>query len=100
MRTIALHGLLQSALDLEGYLAAMTTAFVIHLLAPKVTAFQMPNVKVEGRAALGASLSNAMLGGIHWFIMLHRWKRLIEMVQELFPILILPRLTKTNGVIL
>ena len=56
--------------------------------------------KVEGRAALGASLSNAMLGGKHWLIMLHRWKGLIEMMQEFFPILILLRLTKTNGVIL
>lgn len=35
MRAIALHGLLQTALDFEGYLPAMTATFVVHLFAPK-----------------------------------------------------------------
>ena len=35
MRAIALHGLLQSALDFKGYLSAVTATFVVHLVAPK-----------------------------------------------------------------
>lgn len=35
MRAIALHGLLQIALDFERYLAAVTTTLVVHLRAPK-----------------------------------------------------------------
>jgi hypothetical protein len=35
MRAIALHGLLQTALDFERYLAAVTATFVVHSRAPK-----------------------------------------------------------------
>jgi hypothetical protein len=34
MRAIALHGLLQTALDFEGHLAAVTATSVVHLRAP------------------------------------------------------------------
>lgn len=34
MRAITLHDLLQIAIGLEGYLPAVTAAFVFHLLAP------------------------------------------------------------------
>ena len=39
MRAIALHGLLQTALDFERYLAAVTATFVVHSRAPKSDGF-------------------------------------------------------------
>jgi hypothetical protein len=39
MRAIALHGLLQTALDFERYLAAVTATFVVHSRAPKAMGF-------------------------------------------------------------
>jgi hypothetical protein len=47
MRAIALHGLLQTALDFEGYLSAVKATFVVHLRAPKSDYFQMTNARID-----------------------------------------------------
>ena len=47
MRAIALHGLLQTALDFERYLAAVTATFVVHSRAPKSPGFLMLNARIE-----------------------------------------------------
>jgi len=47
MRAIALHGLLQTALDFEGYLSAVTPTFVVHLSAPKSEYSQMTNARID-----------------------------------------------------
>ena len=47
MRAIALHGLLQPALDFERYLAAVTATFVVHSRAPKSDGFSDANARIE-----------------------------------------------------
>ena len=47
VRAIAFHGLLQTALDFERYLAAVTATFVVHSRAPKSDGFSDANARIE-----------------------------------------------------